>query len=150
MVFFSATKLQSREPARSHEGAFTHLGFPSYLQIELNPLRKALVSCPLEYLGIPAQRPKISLNFGFALTLISASIAHFFPVGRNKGLPFWFDPPAFLGTFDYRFLMVYFARPAPHEPQFRASRRTFLARQESGWSTPLRTPGANRAMSVIE
>lgn len=80
------------------EGAFVHLGLPNYFKIELT-IAKILGVLALLMPSIP---PKIKefAYFGFAITLISASIAHF-SVGDAHRPPLYFlyilDPLIFLG-----------------------------------------------------
>src|SRR5690606_32368685 len=80
------------------EGAFVHLGLPHYFKIELT-IAKILGVLVLLIPNIP---PKIKefAYFGFAITLISASIAHF-SVGDVHRPPLYFlyilDPLIFLG-----------------------------------------------------
>src|SRR5256886_12971509 len=57
------------------EGAFVHLGLPNYFRTELT-IAKALGVLALLVPGVPAKVKEIAY-FGFAITLISASFAHF-------------------------------------------------------------------------
>jgi len=91
-MVFSAMKFNLANPLGPMKGAFTHLGFPSYFRIELTTA-KALGVLALLIPGIP-RKVKEFAYFGFAITLISASIAHF-SVGDS--LPFVVDPLLFLG-----------------------------------------------------
>ena len=75
------------------KGAFTHLGFPSYFRIELTTA-KTLGVLALLIPGVP-RKAKEFAYFGFGITLISASIAHF-SVGDS--LLFVVDPLLFLGA----------------------------------------------------
>jgi DoxX-like protein len=63
------------------EGAFVHLGFPAYFKVELTVAKILGVLA----LGIPTVPFKVKefAYFGFAITLVSASIAHF---GRGDGI----------------------------------------------------------------
>jgi hypothetical protein len=74
------------------QSAFAHLGFPNYFKIELT-VAKILGVLALLIPNIP---PKIKefAYFGFAITLISASIAHF---SSGDGILFVIDPLIFLG-----------------------------------------------------
>lgn len=58
------------------KSAFTHLGFPDYFRIEL-AVAKILGAFVLLIPAIPT-KIKEAAYYGFALTFISASIAHFF------------------------------------------------------------------------
>ena len=79
------------------EGAFVHLGLPNYFKIELT-VAKILGVLALLIPGIP-RKIKEFAYFGFAITLISASIAHF-SVGDGHRPPLYFlyilDPLIFL------------------------------------------------------
>src|SRR2546427_11930521 len=57
------------------EGAFVHLGLPGYFKAELT-IAKILGVSALLIPGVPAKIREFAY-FGFAITLISASIAHF-------------------------------------------------------------------------
>jgi hypothetical protein len=78
------------------ESAFAHLGFPPYFKVELT-IAKILGVLALV---IPAVPPKVKefAYAGFAITLVSAAIAHF---GRgdatNLSVLFVIDPLVFLG-----------------------------------------------------
>lgn len=80
-------------PVYKTEGAFAHLGLPNYLKIELTVAKILGVLALL----IPAIPPKIKefAYAGFAITLISASIAHF---SSGDGMLFVIDPLIFLGV----------------------------------------------------
>ena len=75
------------------EGAFGHLGLPDYMRIELT-IAKILGLIALLVPGIP-HKIKEFAYFGFAITLISASFAHF---SSGDGLMFIIDPLLFLGV----------------------------------------------------
>src|SRR6266404_3970715 len=81
------------------EGAFAHLGLPTYFKIELT-IAKVLGVLALLIPRIPRTLKEFAY-FGFALTLISASIAHF-SVGDASRPPFYvfsvIDPLIFLGV----------------------------------------------------
>jgi len=74
------------------EGAFQHLHLPGYFKIELT-VAKALGLMALLIPNIPALIKEFAY-FGFAITLISATIAHA-SVG-DAFFPFVIDPPFFL------------------------------------------------------
>src|SRR5689334_11863443 len=78
------------------EGAFVHLGLPSYFKIELT-VAKVLGVIALIIPNIP-RKIKEFAYFGLGLTLISASIAHF-AVGdaANLSVLFVLDPLFFFG-----------------------------------------------------
>jgi hypothetical protein len=74
------------------EGAFVHLGFPAYFKIELT-VAKILGVLALVIPTVPFKVKEFAY-FGFAITLLSASIAHF---GRGDAALFVIDPLVFLG-----------------------------------------------------
>ena len=87
------------------EGAFVHLGLPNYFKIELT-VAKALGVLAL-LIPIFPRKIKEFAYFGFAITLISASIAHF-SVGDSHRPPLYFlfviDPLIFLGVLTVSYL----------------------------------------------
>ena len=90
------------------EGAFVHLGLPGYFKIELT-VAKILGLSALLIPNIPA-RIKEFAYFGFAITLISASIAHF---SSGDGIfPFIIDPLLFLGLLIVSYLYYHKIRKA--------------------------------------
>jgi hypothetical protein len=89
VMTFSVVQISLDRPlgaagAQNGEGAFAHLGLPHWFKIELT-IAKVLGLLALLVPGIPP-KPKEFAYFGFAITLISASIAHF-----SSG-----DPPMFI------------------------------------------------------
>jgi hypothetical protein len=74
------------------EGAFAHLGLPNWFKIELT-VAKVLGLLALLIPNVPP-RIKEFAYFGFTVTLISASIAHF---SSGDGILFIIDPLVFLG-----------------------------------------------------
>jgi hypothetical protein len=78
------------------EGAFVHLGFPSYFKVELT-VAKILGVLALLIPTVPFKMKEFAYA-GFAITLASASIAHF---GRgdaaNLSVLYVIDPLIFLG-----------------------------------------------------
>lgn len=78
------------------EGAFVHLGFPSYFKVELT-VAKILGVLALLIPVVPFKVKEFAYA-GFAITLISASIAHF---GRGDAhdlsVLFVIDPLVFFG-----------------------------------------------------
>jgi hypothetical protein len=91
VMAFSAVNFNLAEPLGPMKGAFTHLGYPGYFRIELT-VAKGLGVLALLAPGIP-RKAKEFAYFGFAITLVSASIAHF-----SVGDPalFVIDPLLFL------------------------------------------------------
>ena len=77
------------------EGAFVHLGFPSYFKIELT-LAKILGVLALVIPAVPFKVKEFAY-FGFGMTLVSASIAHFGRGDANLSVLFIIDPLVFLG-----------------------------------------------------
>src|SRR5712675_1259351 len=93
VMVFSAINFNLRNPVGPMKGAFVHLGFPDYFRIELT-VAKALGVLALLIPGVP-RKTKEFAYFGFAITLISASIAHF---SSGDSIPFVIDPLLFLGA----------------------------------------------------
>jgi len=93
VMAFSAVNFNLKEPLGPMKGAFTHLGYPSYFRIELTAA-KALGVLALLVPGVP-RKAKEFAYFGFGITLVSASIAHF-----SVGDPalFVIDPLLFLSA----------------------------------------------------
>jgi hypothetical protein len=93
VMAFSAVNFNLKEPLGPMKGAFVHLGYPSYFRIELTTA-KALGVLALLIPGVPAKVKEFAY-FGFGITLISASIAHF-----SVGDPalFVIDPLLFLSA----------------------------------------------------
>lgn len=77
------------------EGAFAHLGLPSYFKIELT-VAKILGLLALLIRGVP-RKVKEFAYFGFAITLVSASIAHLSRGDARLSVLFVIDPLIFLG-----------------------------------------------------
>ena len=77
------------------EGGFVHLGFPAYFKAELT-IAKVLGVSTLLIPAIPAKLKEFAY-FGFAITLISASIAHFSRGDASISVLFVIDPLIFLG-----------------------------------------------------
>ena len=76
------------------EGAFVHLGLPHYFKIELTTA-KILGLLALLIPSVPL-RIKEFAYFGFGITLISASIAHFARGDARLSVLFILDPLFFL------------------------------------------------------
>src|SRR5206468_12258827 len=91
VMMFSAINFNLANPFGPFERPFVHLGLPDYLRIELTVAKMLGVLALL----IPSVPPKIKefAYFGFAITLISASIAHF---SSGDGILFVVDPLMFL------------------------------------------------------
>src|SRR5437899_714476 len=93
VMVFSAINFNLKNPIGPMKGAFVHLGYPDYFRIELT-VAKALGVLALLMPGVP-RKVKEFAYFGFGITLISASIAHF-----SVGDPalFVIDPLLFLSA----------------------------------------------------
>ena len=78
------------------EGGFVHLGLPSYFRTELT-IAKALGVLALLVPIVPAKVKEFAY-FGFAITLISASFAHFSSGDARISVLFVLDPLIFLGV----------------------------------------------------
>jgi DoxX-like family len=78
------------------EGAFVHLGLPGWFKAELT-VAKILGVLALSIPNIPTKIKEFAY-FGFGLTLISASIAHFSRGDARLSVLFVIDPLVFLGT----------------------------------------------------
>jgi hypothetical protein len=102
-MVFSAINFNLANPVGPMKGAFAHLRLPDYFRIELT-VAKALGVLALLVPMVP-RKVKEFAYFGFAITLVSASIAHF-SVGDS--LPFVVDPLLFLGVLITSY--VYFNR----------------------------------------
>ena len=93
VMTFSAINFNLAHPLGPMKGAFAHLGLPSYFRIELT-IAKTLGVLALLTPGVPFKAKEFAY-FGFAITLISASIAHF---SSGDSLLFIVDPLLFLGA----------------------------------------------------
>lgn len=76
------------------EGAFVHLGFPPYFKAELT-VAKILGVLALVIPAVPFKVKEFAY-FGFAITLASASIAHFGRGDSRLSVLFVIDPLIFL------------------------------------------------------
>lgn len=76
------------------ESAFAHLGLPPWFKVELTTA-KVLGLLALAIPGVP-KRLKEFAYFGFGLTLVSASIAHFSSGDAALSVLFVLDPLVFL------------------------------------------------------
>jgi hypothetical protein len=93
VMAYSAVNFNLKNPLGPMKGAFRHLGYPDYFRIELTAA-KALGVLALLLPGLPRKVREFAYA-GFAITLVSAAIAHF-SVGDA-----WFfvvDPLFFLGA----------------------------------------------------
>jgi hypothetical protein len=92
VMVYSVINFNLQIPFAPPEGSFAHLGLPDYFRIELS-IAKTLGIFALLLPGIPHKLREFAY-FGFGLTLISASIAHF---SSGDGPLFVIDPLIFLG-----------------------------------------------------
>ena len=137
VMVFSAINFNLANPIGPMKGAFTHLGFPSYFRIELTTA-KALGVLALLIPDMP-RKVKEFAYFGFAITLISASVAHF-SVGDS--LPFVVDPLLFLGALITSY--VYFNKASRYGPSL-GKVEGLSVRQGIGLTYTGENAGANRA-----
>lgn len=93
VMALSAVNFNLANPPGPMKGAFLHLGYASYFRIELT-IAKTLGVLALLIPRIPFKVKEFAY-FGFGITLISASIAHF-SVGDS--VIFVIDPLLFLGA----------------------------------------------------
>jgi hypothetical protein len=77
------------------EGAFVHLGLPTYFKVELT-IAKILGVLALVIPNVPVKIKEFAY-FGFGLTLISAAIAHFSRGDARLSVLFVLDPLVFFG-----------------------------------------------------
>jgi hypothetical protein len=100
IMTFSAINFSFDHPLAPGGSSFAHLGLPNYLKIELT-VAKILGVVALLLPGIPSKIKEFAY-FGFTITLISASVAHF---SSGDGVMFIADPLIFLGvlTVSYSF-----------------------------------------------
>ena len=91
VMVFSAINFNLRNPLGPMKGAFAHLGLPDYFRIELT-VAKILGVLALLMPNVPYKIREFAY-FGFGITLISASIAHF---SSGDSLMFIVDPLVFL------------------------------------------------------
>jgi hypothetical protein len=88
------------------EGAFAHLGFPPYFKVELT-VAKVLGVLALVIPAVPFKVKEFAYA-GFAITLVSASIAHFARGDASLSVLFVLDPLVFLGLLAVSY--VYFEK----------------------------------------
>src|SRR5438094_2614504 len=86
------------------EGGFVHLGLPNYFRVELT-IAKILGLAALLVPGVPTKVKEFAY-FGFGLTLLSASIAHFSVGDASRSVLFVIDPLIFFGLLTVSY--VYF------------------------------------------
>jgi len=103
VMVFSAVNFNLENPVGPMKGAFVHLGFPDYFRIELT-VAKTLGVLALVMPGIPSKAREFAYT-GFAITLVSASIAHF---SSGDSMMFVIDPLLFLGALIVSY--VYFTK----------------------------------------
>lgn len=127
VMVFSAINFNLNDPFGPFERPFAHLGLPDYLRIELT-VAKTLGVLALLVPGIPRKLKEFAY-FGFAITLISASIAHF---SSGDGILFVIDPLLFLSALLVSYL--YFNR---------------INRQRSSGSTQLPSPARRSGDSAM-
>jgi hypothetical protein len=106
VMVFSAINFNLTNPVGPMKGAFVHLGYPDYFRIELT-IAKALGVLALLIPGVPRQVKGFAYA-GFAITLTSASIAHF---SSGDSVMFIVDPLLFLGALAVSYF--YWVRTAP-------------------------------------
>lgn len=75
VMAYSAINFNLNQPLGPMKGGFRHLGLPSYFRIELS-IAKIVGVLAILIPGVPIKVKEFTY-FGFAVTLISASIAHF-------------------------------------------------------------------------
>jgi hypothetical protein len=92
------------------EGAFVHLGFPPYFKVELT-VAKILGVLALVIPAVPVKLKEFAYA-GFAITLVSASIAHYARGDARLSVLFVIDPLVFLALLIVSY--VYFEKS--HSP----------------------------------
>jgi hypothetical protein len=113
VMVFSAVNFNLKNPIGPMKGAFVHLGYPDYFRIELT-IAKALGVLALLLPRVPSRVREFAYA-GFAITLVSASIAHF-----SVGDPWWFVVDPLLFLFALATSYVYFEKLGRREPARRA------------------------------
>jgi hypothetical protein len=93
-------------------GSFAHLGFPEYFKIELT-IAKILGVLALLVPNIPVKIKEFAYS-GFAIVLVSGSIAHF---SSGDGIMFVIDPLLFLGVLIVSYLYSNKLKGVRHEPK---------------------------------
>ncbi|HEY0943988.1 MAG TPA: DoxX family protein [Opitutaceae bacterium] len=119
VMAFSAINFNLKEPFGPAwpGGPFVHLGLPDYLRVELS-IAKALGVMALLIPAVPFKAKEFAYA-GFAITLASASIAHF---ATGDGAMFVIDPLLFLGALivSYRYAARLNRASAARAPQLAA------------------------------
>jgi len=92
VMVYSVINFNLKIPFAPPEGSFAHLRLPDYFRIELS-IAKTLGLLALLLPGIPSKLREFAY-FGFGITLLSASFAHF---SCGDGPLFVIDPLIFLG-----------------------------------------------------
>lgn len=90
VMIFSAINFSMSRPLAQGGESFAHLGYPDYFKIELT-IAKVLGVLALLIPSIPATLKEFAY-FGFAIVLVSASIAH---LAIGDGMVFILDPLVF-------------------------------------------------------
>lgn len=93
VMVYSVINFNLQIPFAPPEGSFAHLGLPDYFRVELS-IAKTLGILALLLPGIPYKLKEFAY-FGFGITLISASFAHF---SSGDGPRFVIDPLIFLAV----------------------------------------------------
>lgn len=142
VMAFSAINFNLPKAYGPFERPFEHLGLPDYLRVELS-IAKALGVAALLVPGVP-RKIKEFAYFGFAITLVSASVAHF---ATGDGAAFVIDPLLFLVALgvSYRGFSrgATLAEAAPRGPA--AVPRHLEGTTHGPAREPARTPGARDA-----
>ena len=102
---FSAINFSTSHPLAPGGESFSHLGYPDYFKIELT-IAKTLGVLALLIPSVPVKIREFAY-FGFGVTLISASVAHF---SCGDGILFVIDPLIFFCVLTVSY--VYFLRTA--------------------------------------
>ncbi len=93
VMVFSIINFNLHKPWGPPEASVAHLGLPDYMRIELS-VAKTLGVLALLVPKVPFKVREFAC-FGFGITLVSASIAHF---ASGDGIMFVVDPLIFLGV----------------------------------------------------
>lgn len=102
VMVFSIIMFTFFETALYPEGAFKHIGLPAYFRVEIT-IAKILGVLALLIPGI-SPRIKEFAYFGFGITLLSASIAHF---SSGDGLLYIIDPLLFFCALVVSYIYYY-------------------------------------------
>ena len=96
------------------EGAFVHLGFPHYFKVELTTA-KILGVLALLIPNVPFKIKEFAY-FGFGITLLSASIAHFARGDARLSVLFIIDPLFFLSLLIVSYVYFQKSHASPATP----------------------------------